>query len=130
MVVALQKANFKLLMHDQHHMQGQRFSFFFVDLTVEGLKPCHFTKLRARARLFPSEHSQHHVACHLWRGFGLFKGVELRVPISWHLLIAWFKNLNQRHLKTRMIAAGVTATMVELWKARNSIIFRGRFYTG
>ncbi|KAL9687437.1 hypothetical protein QQ045_031839 [Rhodiola kirilowii] len=48
-----------------------------------------------------------------------------RVPSSWHLLRAWFKNLNQRHLKTRMIAAGVTATVVELWKARNSIIFRG-----
>ncbi|KAL9671897.1 hypothetical protein QQ045_009470 [Rhodiola kirilowii] len=47
-----------------------------------------------------------------------------RVPTRWHLLIPWFKSINQCRLKIKMIAAAVTSTMVALWKARNSIIFR------
>ncbi|KAL9690060.1 hypothetical protein QQ045_010453 [Rhodiola kirilowii] len=52
-----------------------------------------------------------------------------RVPTRWHLLIPWFKSINQCRLKTIMISAAVTSTMVALLKARNSIIFRSESLT-
>ncbi|KAL9678905.1 hypothetical protein QQ045_016756 [Rhodiola kirilowii] len=52
-----------------------------------------------------------------------FLGVS-SVPFHWHVLIPWFKNLNQGRFRTRMIVAAITGSMYEIWRARNSIIFR------
>ncbi|KAL9666212.1 hypothetical protein QQ045_000536 [Rhodiola kirilowii] len=52
-----------------------------------------------------------------------FLGVS-SVPFHWHVLIPWFKNLNQGRIRTRLIAAAITGSMYEIWRARNSIIFR------
>ncbi|KAL9662698.1 hypothetical protein QQ045_027531 [Rhodiola kirilowii] len=52
-----------------------------------------------------------------------FLGVS-GAPTHWHALIPWFKNLNQRRIRTRLIAAAITGSMYEIWRARNSIIFR------
>ncbi|KAL9677830.1 hypothetical protein QQ045_015666 [Rhodiola kirilowii] len=46
------------------------------------------------------------------------------VPTHWHVLIPWFKNLNQGRIRTRLIAAAISGSMYEIWRARNSIIFR------
>ncbi|KAL9687809.1 hypothetical protein QQ045_032216 [Rhodiola kirilowii] len=54
-----------------------------------------------------------------------FLGVP-RVPVQCHLLIPWFKSLNQGHIRTRMIVAAITRAMYEIWGARNNIIFRGK----
>ncbi|KAL9660449.1 hypothetical protein QQ045_025264 [Rhodiola kirilowii] len=51
-----------------------------------------------------------------------FLGVS-GVPTHWHVLIPWFNNLNQGRIRTRLIAAVITGSMYEIWRARNSIIF-------
>ncbi|KAL9662337.1 hypothetical protein QQ045_027170 [Rhodiola kirilowii] len=47
------------------------------------------------------------------------------MPVQWHLLIPWFNSLNQKHIRTRLIAAAISGAMYEIWCARNNVIFRG-----
>ncbi|KAL9664970.1 hypothetical protein QQ045_020379 [Rhodiola kirilowii] len=46
-------------------------------------------------------------------------------PTSWHLLIPWFNMLNQKALRTRMLAAAVSMVAYEILRASNFQIFRG-----
>ncbi|KAL9676548.1 hypothetical protein QQ045_004762 [Rhodiola kirilowii] len=50
------------------------------------------------------------------------------MPVQWHLLIPWFKSLNQEHIRTRLIAAAISGAMYEIWCARNNVIFRGHSF--
>ncbi|KAL9675962.1 hypothetical protein QQ045_004171 [Rhodiola kirilowii] len=50
------------------------------------------------------------------------------MPAQWHLLIPWFNCLNQKRIRTRMIAAAISATMYEIWCARNNVIFRDHMF--
>ncbi|KAL9665317.1 hypothetical protein QQ045_020734 [Rhodiola kirilowii] len=45
-------------------------------------------------------------------------------PCQWHLLSPWFMGRKKNILQTRMIAAGITASIYEIWKMRNLKIFR------
>ncbi|KAL9689960.1 hypothetical protein QQ045_010353 [Rhodiola kirilowii] len=54
-------------------------------------------------------------------GFFKMRGI----PTVWHLLIPWFKSLNSNALRTRMLAAVKSMSAYEIWRARNSYIFRG-----
>ncbi|KAL9661678.1 hypothetical protein QQ045_026504 [Rhodiola kirilowii] len=47
------------------------------------------------------------------------------MPTMWHFLIPWFKNLNYNALRTRMLAAAISMSAYEIWRVRNSKIFRG-----
>ncbi|KAL9671528.1 hypothetical protein QQ045_009097 [Rhodiola kirilowii] len=61
---------------------------------------------------------------HLFFACHFAKEVRMN-PTSWHLLILWFNKLNQMALRTIMVAAAVSMVAYEIWRARNSHIFRG-----
>ncbi|KAL9673726.1 hypothetical protein QQ045_029987 [Rhodiola kirilowii] len=46
-------------------------------------------------------------------------------PIEWHLLIPWFISLNPIAMRSRMMAATISMSAHEVWRPRNSYIFRG-----
>ncbi|KAL9688198.1 hypothetical protein QQ045_032616 [Rhodiola kirilowii] len=77
-----------------------------------------------------SQESRHHLffdcqfakqVIQIFAGFLKMRGI----PTKWHLLIPWFKSLNSNALRTRMLAAAISMSAYEVWRARNSNIFRG-----